>query len=148
MHAAVLSNNLPRLGAWLPLAIPNSPENGGNSLFSGQNGSNLGQNGSNLGQNGSFSGQNGSKSGQNGQNGDILAGHRTRLRVLAPGVPVSFRVSALCAARVRGGWAAAPGERVAVAGCSWYRWMGEIKAVRMVLIRMWQWQYWQRYGGL
>jgi hypothetical protein len=37
---------------------------------------------------------------------------------------------------------------VAVAGCSWHHWIEEIKAVRMVPVREWQWQYWQSCGGL
>jgi hypothetical protein len=32
---------------------------------------------------------------------------------------------------------------VAVAGCSWYRWIEEVKAVRMIPVGEWQWQYWQ-----
>jgi hypothetical protein len=34
-----------------------------------------------------------------------------------------------------------------VAGCSWYRWIEEISAVRMVPNRVWQWQYWPSRGG-
>jgi hypothetical protein len=37
------------------------------------------------------------------------------------------------------------GERVAVAGWQWYRWIGEISAVRMVCVAMCQWQYRQSY---
>jgi hypothetical protein len=33
-----------------------------------------------------------------------------------------------------------------VSGWQWYRWIEENKAVRMVPVREWQWQYWQRYG--
>jgi hypothetical protein len=43
---------------------------------------------------------------------------------------------------VRAGWL----WGVAVAG--WYRWKEEMEAVRMVLDRVWQWQYWLRYGVL
>jgi hypothetical protein len=37
---------------------------------------------------------------------------------------------------------------VAVAGCGWYQSIAEVEAVRMVVVRAWQWQYWQRYGCL
>jgi hypothetical protein len=40
------------------------------------------------------------------------------------------------------------GWGVAVAGCSWYRWIEEIKAVRMVPVTTRQWQYWPRFGHL
>jgi hypothetical protein len=36
---------------------------------------------------------------------------------------------------------------VVVAGWQWYRWIEEIKAVRMVPDREWQWQYWRSCGG-
>jgi hypothetical protein len=50
-----------------------------------------------------------------------------------------------------GGCRAAAGfvaRGVAVVCCSWYRWIEEIRAVRMVVVREWQWQYWQSCGGL
>jgi hypothetical protein len=34
---------------------------------------------------------------------------------------------------------------VAVAGWQWWQSIAEIRAVRMVQNRVWQWQYWQRY---
>jgi hypothetical protein len=37
---------------------------------------------------------------------------------------------------------------VAVAGWLWDHSIGEIKAVRMVVVRTWQWQYWLSYGSL
>jgi hypothetical protein len=40
------------------------------------------------------------------------------------------------------------GRGVAVVWWEWYRWIEEVKAVRMVLDRAWQWQYWPRFGGL
>jgi hypothetical protein len=40
-------------------------------------------------------------------------------------------------------WRAA--YQVAVAGWQWYRSTEEVKAVRMVLDRGWQWQYWLRW---
>jgi hypothetical protein len=35
-------------------------------------------------------------------------------------------------------------ERVAVAGWQWWQSKEEITAVRMIPVRVWQWQYWQR----
>jgi hypothetical protein len=40
------------------------------------------------------------------------------------------------------------GRGVAVAGCSWHRWIEEISAVRMVVVGAWQWQYWPSNGRL
>jgi hypothetical protein len=34
---------------------------------------------------------------------------------------------------------------VGVALAGWYRWKEGEEAVRMVVVRMWQWQYWRRY---
>jgi hypothetical protein len=34
---------------------------------------------------------------------------------------------------------------VAVAGWQWWQLIAEVRAVRMVLNRVWQWQYWLRY---
>jgi hypothetical protein len=42
---------------------------------------------------------------------------------------------------------AVSGYRVAVAGWQCYESIAEISAVRMVLDRVWQWQYWQSCGG-
>jgi hypothetical protein len=35
-----------------------------------------------------------------------------------------------------------------VAGWEWERWKEEIRAVRMVVVRVWQWQYWLRCASL
>jgi hypothetical protein len=41
----------------------------------------------------------------------------------------------------------AAGGGVAVAGWQWWQSKEDIKAVRMVPVRKWQWQYWPRYCG-
>jgi hypothetical protein len=39
------------------------------------------------------------------------------------------------------GWIGVAGWGVAVVGWQWYQSIEQIKAVRMVLVRVWQWQY-------
>jgi hypothetical protein len=40
------------------------------------------------------------------------------------------------------------GWGVAVAGCSWCQSTEDVRAVRMVPVRVWQWQYWRSCGGV
>jgi hypothetical protein len=39
-------------------------------------------------------------------------------------------------------------QGVAVVGWQWWHSIREVKAVRMVPVRMWQWQYWQSCGSV
>jgi hypothetical protein len=50
--------------------------------------------------------------------------------------------------RIIGSGSGTVAQRVAVVMWQWYRSKEEIRAVRLVPVRMWQWQYWPRYGWL
>jgi hypothetical protein len=52
----------------------------------------------------------------------------------------SMRSGTRCAPRTAAGFVA---RGVAVAGWQWYQSIREVKAVRMVVVRKWQWQYWR-----
>jgi hypothetical protein len=44
-------------------------------------------------------------------------------------------------------FAVAVARGVAVVGWQWYQSTEEISAVRMVVVRVWQWQYWPSYAS-
>jgi hypothetical protein len=88
------------------------------------------------------------------ERGDQCGSNGTRYRVAVAVLAVWRSVEELDFFRGRGGttstaralWVPGAGERVAVAGCGWYRWKEGIGAVIFIPVGVWQWQYW-RCGG-